>query len=214
MNNPIKVAIIDDHKIVLQGLRSLLIAEEQIEIIGVYQCPDEFLKNEIPLQIDVLLLDVNLGAKSGITLAKHLGIHYNHVKIIMLTALEDQATIEGAIQAGALGYITKETEKEELLQAICEAYAGRRFFSKKISRIVFDGYAQSVQEKQETLLSDRELEVLTYLSEGLKHKEMADLMCVSVKTVETHKANLQKKLNLYTTADLVKYALRNKIVEL
>ncbi|MBB3699401.1 response regulator [Flammeovirga yaeyamensis] len=214
MEKKINIAIIDDHKIILQGLKSMMIAEDAIKILGLYQTTKDFLISETIQQIDILLLDINLGNESGILFAKKLKKKFNDLKIIMLTAFDDDTNVEDAILVGVDAYITKDAEKDELVLSIHEVFNGRKYFGKKVSKLVFDGFIQNVKSKNEIPLSERECEVLTHIAEGLKHKEIADVMCVSVKTVETHKSNLQRKLELYTTADLVKYALKNRLIEM
>ncbi|PIB36404.1 hypothetical protein BFP72_13860 [Reichenbachiella sp. 5M10] len=213
---PIQVAFIDDHKIMLQGLSSLLCGESSIHIIGAFQSAEEYLSSDLAKQTDVLLLDINLKQLSGIALAEQLSGHFPNMGIIMLTALKEMETIVQSIKAGARGFLTKEVEKKEIIEAICRVSRGEYYFDQIVSNTVFESFATGIMtgKDQHSILTKREEEVLMEIAKGRQHKQIADTLCVSPKTIESHKANLQKKLNLHSTAELVKYAIKQGLVEI
>ncbi|MCU0444237.1 MAG: response regulator transcription factor [Microscillaceae bacterium] len=214
----IKLITVDDHKIVRDGLRAMLLGNREIEIIAEASNPNsllEILKTQLP---DVLVLDIKLGgATSGIDLAKMLRQTYPKLKILMLTANVDENYIIASLKAGAKGFLSKDCSKEEFLKAVMKVYRGEVYFGENISQAVIQSYVRQIQENISDIdkpLSDRELEIVKLLCEGLTTKQIGDELCISSRTVESHKTNILEKLGLQNTVELVKYAIKNKIVEL
>lgn len=216
----IRVALVDDHQIVRDGIRSLLTGIEDIEVImEAYDamCILERLKVVRP---DVMIVDISLPEISGIELTKIVTSQYPSIKIVMLSMYTNQEFIFNAIKAGAKGYLPKTITREELLNAIREVYQGNEYFSKDVSNIILKSYLKQVKNPerydalQDEKLTNRELEILRFVAEGYSNQLIADKLFISVRTVESHKNHIMQKLELTTTVDLVKYALKNKIIDL
>jgi DNA-binding NarL/FixJ family response regulator len=216
----IRVALVDDHQIVRDGIRSLLTGIEDIEVImEAYDamCILERLKVVRP---DVMIVDISLPEISGIELTKIVTSQYPSIKIVMLSMYTNQEFIFNAIKAGAKGYLPKTITREELLNAIREVYQGNEYFSKDVSNIILKSYLKQVKDPerydalQDEKLTNRELEILRFVAEGYSNQLIADKLFISVRTVESHKNHIMQKLELTTTVDLVKYALKNKIIDL
>jgi len=215
----IKIILVDDHLIVRDGFKSLLKRESNISIIGEagsYKELEEILDFDIP---DIIILDISLPDKSGIDITKIIKEKYPSIKIIILSMYTNDEFVFNALKAGANAYIPKNTTKNELLNAITEVSNGNDFISNQIKNIVLKGYLNNIsdseknQESQE-ILSKREKEILVLCAEGTGNKEIADKLFISVRTVESHKSHIMQKLNLSSTADLIKYAIKNNYISL
>jgi DNA-binding NarL/FixJ family response regulator len=216
----IKIILIDDHQIVRDGIKSLLSDNPRIEIIGeaqsAYQLFD-LLKIQIP---DIVLLDISLPTMSGIEVSKVLTADFPQIKKLMLSMYTSEDFIFNALKSGINGYLPKNTTREELLQAIFEIDAGNEYFSKSISDTILKSYVKSakygnvVSDDKLSNLTNRENEILRYVVEGMNNPKIAEKLNISVRTVETHKTSIMRKLDLNSTVDLVKFALKNKIIEI
>jgi len=221
----IKVALVDDHQIVRDGIRSLLTGIDDIEVIIEAcdaMCIIERLKIVRPdvLIPDVMIVDISLPEISGIELTRIVTSQHPSIKIIMLSMYTNQEFIFNAIKAGAKGYLPKNITRDELLDAIREVYKGNEYFSKDVSNIILKSYLKQVKDPerfdslQDEKLTNREMEILRFVAEGYSNQLIADKLFISVRTVESHKNHIMQKLELTTTVDLVKYALKNKIIDL
>lgn len=219
MNN-IKIILVDDHQIVRDGIKSLLADSAEIKIIGEAKDSVEFfalVKNQIP---DVVLLDISLPDVSGIEISKILSVEYPQIKILMLSMYTSEDFIFNALKAGISGYLPKNTTRKELLHAISEVYIGNDYFSKTISDTILKSYMKSAKKGKEDSgnkladLTNREREILQYVVEGMNNPAIADKLCLSIRTVETHKTSIMRKLDLNNTVELVKFAIKNNIIEL
>ena len=213
----IKIITVDDHKIIRDGLRSLLLGNSEIKIIGEaghgYQLFD-LLKEKQP---DVIVLDIALPKISGIEIAKIISKDYPQIKILILTANTDEHTFISSVKAGVKGFLPKDTSKEEFIEAVKTVYTGKHYFGKNISETLFKTLSDSLlnsNEKNDKKLSSREIEIIRLFALGHSYKEIAETLYISTRTVETHKNNILKKLNLKNTIDLVKYAIKERIIEL
>jgi len=214
----IKVILVDDHKIVRDGIKAMTFLEKSIKIIGEasdYDSLTELLEKQLP---DLIILDITLPGKTGTEIAEILKEKFPTIKILMLSANNDEDSIIEAIQAGAEGFLSKDTSREELLLAINSVCSGEGYFGEKLSKIIYKSYITYVKKNPENNtdanLSDREIEIIKLLSEGLCGKEIAEKLYISPRTVETHRANILAKLHLKNNIDLVKYAIKNNIVKL
>ena len=212
----IKLFLVDDHDIVRDGLKSLLGNESDISIIGEASSGKEFfslLDSETP---DVLLLDISLPDISGIEIAKKLNETNPELGILILSMFTDEDFVINAIKVGARGYLPKNSKKDELIKAIKTVYDGGEYYPAEISRIIARSYINRVKNDSAgliELLTEREKEVMLFVVEGLSNSEIADKLFISVRTVETHKTRILQKLQLKSTVDLVKFAIKNKIIE-
>ncbi|HBF87686.1 MAG TPA: DNA-binding response regulator [Bacteroidales bacterium] len=216
----IKIILVDDHQIVRDGIKSLLSDNSEIEIIGEAKDAHEFfdiLKTKIPTMV---LLDISLPTMSGIEISKILAVEYPQIKILMLSMYTSEDFIFNALKAGIHGYLPKNTTRKELLLAINEIYNGNEYFSKAISDTILKSYVKSakqgnsVSDDKMSSLSNREREILLYVVEGMSNPSIAQRLSISIRTVETHKTSIMRKLDLNSTVDLVKFAIKNKIIEL
>jgi len=216
----INIMLVDDHQIVRDGIKSLLSDTPSISVQGEAQNAYEFfdlLKENIP---DVVLLDISLPSMSGIEVSKILSNDYPKIKILMLSMYTSEDFIFNALKSGIHGYLPKNTTQDELVLAINEIYAGREYFSKSISNTILKSYVNSakhgskVSEDKLDTLTTRERELLQYIVEGMHNPNIAEKLNISVRTVETHKTKIMRKLDLSSTVDLVKFAIKNKIIEI
>jgi two-component system response regulator NreC len=211
-----KVVIAEDHTILREGLRALLLPEEQFEVIGEANNGREAVQIISMLQPDVVLMDLSMPKLNGMEAIREVKVQYPQIKIIALTVHKAEEYILAALQAGANGYILKDATRHELITALHYVMAGKSYISPEISGTVIGGYLSGHQQiKNDSpweCLSKREREILKLIAEGHKNREIADQLCLSLKTVEKHRSNLMKKLDLHNTAALTAYAVGKGIV--
>ncbi|MFY0625299.1 MAG: response regulator transcription factor [Reichenbachiella sp.] len=212
------ILVVDDHSLVREGIITMLSIYDDFEIIGDAESGEEALKkieSDLP---DVVLLDINMPGMNGIETAKQIIADFKSVKIIILSMEVTQDHISEAIKAGVSGYLAKDTKKETLAEAIRKVMAGEQFFGEKVSQVIFKGfYKQSKGERvasENKVLSKREVEVLQQIASGLSNREIADKLFISIRTVDAHRNHIMQKLNLKSTAQLVKYAIKEKLIDL
>ena len=215
----IKVLIADDHEMFVDGLESLLQDTPDIEVVD--RCYNG--NDVIPLleskEIDVVLLDINLPEKSGIEISKEIRENFDQVKVLALTMYNEESFIREILKHGAMGYILKNTGKNELTQAIRTVFMDGTYFSKDVTKTIIKSKAKKAKKHQRSKfghipkLSNRELQVLSLIVKEFTNPEIAEKLHISFKTVESHRANLLSKLNVRNTAGLVKVALQHKLVE-
>lgn len=217
----IKVAIADDHGLMREGIASMLENVPDIKVIGMVQGGEEAVNLTNTVLPDVFLMDIKMRGMSGIEATRWITDINPDIRIILISAEANKEFIAAGIKAGIAGYVLKDISKDALLTAIRTVIKGERYFSPEVMTIVFqDFYTQEKVEKTpgarevKTDLTKRELEVLTLIAHGKSLKEIADQLFINIKTVETHKLNIQGKLNLTNTAQLVRYAIENKIVNI
>lgn len=211
----IKIVLVEDHIIVRDGIKSLLSREEDFEIIGEASNYAEMQLVFEREQPDVAILDISLPEISGIEIAKILREKYPLVKTMILSMYTSEEFILNALRAGALAYLPKNTSKKELLEAVRSVVAGEEYIGKQISgKLLRNLIVKSNQDyEEEERLTKRETEILKHAAQGLGNKEIADMLFISVRTVESHKNHIMQKLNLKSPADLIKYAIKNRITE-
>ncbi|MFW5805787.1 MAG: response regulator [Bacteroidales bacterium] len=219
MKKPIDIIIVDDHDIVRDGIRSLLSTSKEINVMaeaGSYLELKQKLEKQKP---DVVLLDINLPGVSGVEAVRLLKPEYPDVGFLMLSMFTNEEFVINSVKAGAKGYLPKNTTADELHEAIVAVYMGREYFSKSISERVFLDMMRKTRENVSTAekiekLTEREIDVLKKVAEGMSNGEIADRLCISIRTVETHKTNVLRKLNLNNTVELVKYAIQHNLISL
>ena len=206
----IRVLIVDDHAVLRAGLRTLLNLQPDIEVAGEAAEGLEALERVKRLEPDVVLMDITLPGMEGLEVTKKLKKTHPNVKVLILTMHEDRRYLYSALKAGASGYVVKRAADTELTDAIRAAHRGDVFLHPSMARIVAEDYVE--QGATEQGLSDREREVLRLIAEGCTYKEMAKLLTVSVKTIETYRERIKGKLGLNTRAELVRYALEKGLL--
>ncbi|MFN8135902.1 MAG: response regulator transcription factor [Bacteroidales bacterium] len=214
----IKLILVDDHQLVRTGIANLLSGEPGFEIIGEAAESREMFDLLRQMQPDIAVLDIALPGMSGIEITKKLHNDYPGIRILILSMHTSEEFIFNAINSGARGYLPKNTSRRELIEAIYAIHRGEEYFAESISNVILKSYIKKAKsnvpddENKENLLSKRELEVLRLFAEGMTNQEIADKLFISIRTVESHKNHIMARLELKTTVDLVKFAIRNNIV--
>ena len=212
----IRVLLADDHGVVRKGLRFLIEQEEDIAVVGEAQDGREAVRMAKELQPDIIVMDIAMPQLNGIDATGQAIKASPHSGVLILSMHDDESYILRALEAGARGYILKDNAEDHLVQAIRIVAQGKPFFSPVIAQTLLEDYMRNLQQKGQqdsySLLTDREKEVLQLLAEGRSNKDVAQLLDLSVYTVETHRTRIMQKLNLHNTAELVLYAVRKKII--
>jgi len=215
----IKVVIADDHTIVRKGLCALLQGEPDIEVVGEAENGREAIKVVETLSPDVVVMDIAMPGLNGLDTTRQLKKRFPKLKILILTMHDNEEYIFETLRAGASGYLIKRSAPTELIAAIQSVYRNESFLSPAISKKVIEGFVQSganalKEDAEDTQLTTREREVLQLIAEGNANREIARLLHISIKTVESHKAHIMEKLNLRTIAELTQYAIRKGLIQL
>jgi two-component system response regulator NreC len=207
-----RILLVEDHIVVRQGLKALLSGEADIEVVGEADNGREALQGVSDLQPDLVLMDISMPGLNGIEATRQICQNHPGVEVVILSMHSNEEYVFQVLRAGASGYVLKQSDSSEVLTAIRAALAGGSFLSPPISRAVIDDYIHRAEARGRSdtldLLTPREREVLQLLAEGLSNQEIADQLSISVKTVETHRGNMMKKLSVESKTELVKYALR------
>lgn len=212
--HPVKIILADDHKLVRQGMRALLDAQPELEVIGEAGDGQEALKLIDTLSPDIAFLDVMMPNLNGIEVAKIVRERKSKTKLIFLSMHANATYVVRALQSGALAYLLKDSDFSEILQAIHNVLEGRRYLSAAIADEVFEMLLNSDVEKADSLdiLSPREREILQLIAEGNTNASVAEKLSLSVRTVESHRAHIMAKLRFNSQADLVRYAMQQGLI--
>ena len=212
----IRVMIVDDHTLVRAGIRSLLALVEDIEVIGEASDGKEALSKIERLKPDVVLMDLAMPIMGGLEATRRLRRDFPGIKVLALTQYDDSEYVIPVIEAGASGFVTKMSAFSELAAAIEAAYKGESYLSSTAATALVEEYQQKTildgEQDPYQQLTDREREVLKLVAEGHTSREIAELFVVSPKTVEWHKNSLMKKLGIHSRIELIKYAIRKRII--
>jgi two-component system response regulator NreC len=208
----IRVLIADDHAVLRDGLRAFLGKDPGIEVVGEAEDGMDAVEKAVSLQPDVILMDIAMPRLGGLEAALELRQRKVPAKVLVLTQYDNKEYVLRMLKAGVAGYTLKEAAGSELISAIRAVHAGKSFLSPSATQAVIDRYLNegepSDPETRFDRLSDREKEVLKLLAEGSSNNEIADLLCLSVKTVMSHRASVMEKLDIHNRTDLVKFAIR------
>jgi two-component system response regulator NreC len=209
----IRIVVVDDHAVVRSGLRMLLDSEDDLEVVGDAGTAREAVFEVRARQPDVILLDVTMPDENGITALPKLMHEAPDAKVLMLSMEDDPSYVRKAFGAGAHGYVLKEAADAEVVAAVREVAEGRRYVHPTLGArmVAADAAAQAAADADP--LSDREREVLRLLALGHTNQEIAQQLYISVRTAETHRAHIMRKLNLSTRAELVRYAIEHHQLE-
>lgn len=212
----VRVLLAEDHTIVRKGLRSLLDSEVGIEVIGEAADGREAVEKAGQLLPDVILMDIAMPGLNGLEATRQIKKRFPEVKVLILTMHANEEYVFQILRAGASGYVVKQAAPSELVSAIQAVYRGESFLSPLISKTVIEAYIQQAEamagEDSYDQLTPREREVLQLVAEGHSNREIAGLLHISVKTVETHRAHLMDKLDIHNTAELTQYAMRKGVI--
>lgn len=202
----VKILIADDHKIVIDGLKLILSANEHFEVVGEVENGQEVLDFLEKQRVNIVVLDINMPVMDGITCAKKIKAQYKHVKVIILTMYAQKSFIEEIIQIGIDGCLLKNNTGKELADAIDRVHSGRSYYDQ------IQSFSSDKEEVKQHKLSERELDIIKCQAEGLTSSQIADKLFISLHTVKTHRKNILRKLNLHNSAELIQYALNNGII--
>ena len=209
----IRIVVADDHTIVREGLKQILTAAGDLEVVAEAQNGFEVMDRVRALDFDVLLLDMSMPGKSGIELIKQVHAEKPRLRILILSMHEEHQYAVRAIRAGAAGYLTKEGASAQLVSAIRRVAGGGAYISADVAEQLALGAMPGAKGPPHSTLSDREFQIFRMIAEGRSVSDIAERLNLSVKTVSTHKANILQKMNMSTQADLIRYALTHRLVE-
>jgi two-component system response regulator NreC len=214
----IRVLIVDDHTLVRAGIRSLLALVADIEVVGEASDGKEALEKVRELAPDVVLMDLAMPVMGGLEATRRIRREFHGIKVLALTQYDDSEYVIPVIEAGACGFVTKMAAFSELASAIQAAYRGDSFLSSTAATALVEECQQKVAIEGEKdsyqQLTDREREVLKLVAEGHTAREIAEMLVVSPKTVEWYKSSLMNKLNIHSRTDLIKFAIRKRVITL
>ena len=209
----IRIVVADDHTIVREGLKQLLGAAGDLEVVGEAQDGHGVIQCVRELEFDLLLLDMSMPGKSGMELIKQVRNEKPRLRILILSMHEEQQYAVRAIKAGAAGYLTKESASSQLVSAIRKIAAGGAFISAAVAEQLALGVMPQADGPLHNALSNREFQVFRLLAEGKSVSDIAGQLTLSVKTISTHKARLMQKMNLGSTTDLIRYAIHHRLID-
>jgi DNA-binding NarL/FixJ family response regulator len=213
----IKVLLTDDHKLIRDGLKSLLDNTSDIEVIASVSSGEDAINECRTNRPDVILMDIMMGGMTGIEATQWIKESDPDIKVIIVSMEVQKEYVSAAIKAGVNGYLPKDVDKDTIIQAIRTVHKGERFFNDAIMKLVFEDFysnekLKSPGKKLPHELTKREFEILGLIAMGRTNKELAEALFISDKTVQTHKTNILEKLGLRNTTELIKYAIKNKII--
>jgi len=212
-----RILLTEDHKILREGLKALLSVEPDMEVIGEAEDGRMAIKYAETYSPDLILMDLSMPKTGGLEAIREIKRTQPGIKILVLTVHDSEEYVQAALQVGADGYVLKDADRQELLGAIRHVLNGKRYLSPGISGKIIEGYLSSGSGGLKTKtawdgLTHREQEILKLIAEGHQNKNIADYLCISLKTVEKHRANLMKKLDIHNTAHLTAYAMEKGLV--
>lgn len=211
----INIIIADDHQIVRDGLKALLSGSDEIAVTGEAADGEELLAILKTTAADIILLDVSMPGKSGIEICKLLQQAHPGIRVIFLSMYSGEEFVLQGMRAGAMGYLPKNIPRQELVCAIQEVYSGGNYLSPELSNIWMKELLLKARDSGQntlSLLSKRELEILKLCAEGNTNKDISDKLFICVRTVESHKTHIMQKLELKTTAELIRFAVKHNLV--
>ena len=208
-----RIVVADDHAIVREGLKQLLCAAGDLEVVGEAADGHEVIKAVREKDFDVLLLDMSMPGKSGIELIKQVKGEKPKLRILVLTMHEEHQYAIRAIRAGASGYLTKESASRQLLEALRKVASGGAFISSEVAEQLALGAMPDATRAPHESLSDREFQIFRLIAAGKSISDIGEMLNLSVKTVSTHKANILQKMNMAGTAELIRYAINHRLVD-
>lgn len=213
----LRIIVADDHEVVRQGIRAVLQSQPGWEVCGEAGNGREAVDMTSELMPDIVVLDVAMPEVSGLTAVREILQNRPETKVLMLTMHESEQVIREVLEAGAHGYLLKSDAGKDLVTAITALHRNKRFFTSKVAEMVLENVTRNKLRPEvavKDVLTAREREVVTLLAEGKSTREVAEVLGLSVKTAETHRSNVMRKLDMHSVSELVLYAVRNNLVHL
>jgi DNA-binding NarL/FixJ family response regulator len=218
--NKIRILVADDHEIVRHGVRNLLESEADLEVVAEAVTGREAVKACEKEKPEVAIIDLGMPELNGMEATRQILKSCPETRVLIFTMHETERLVQDVFQAGAKAYVLKSDAGKHLIHAIRAIYQGEHFFSSKVTEVIFEGFLRSASGEERPGSSDdavrptpREREIIQMLAEGKSNKEVAVALGISVKTAETHRAATMRKLGLHSVSELVRYAIRNHIIE-
>ncbi|HEV2448540.1 MAG TPA: response regulator transcription factor [Candidatus Sulfopaludibacter sp.] len=216
MSEPIRILLADDHAVMRTGLRLVLERQPDFQVVAEASDGREAVALTQQHHPEVVVMDVTMPNLNGIEAARQISAAMPQTSVVMLSMHSDEAYVLRALKAGARGYLLKESAESDLIAAIRAVNAGKAFFSPAVSRMLVEDYVRQLQDREiedsYELLTTREREILQLIAEGKSNKEIANILNLSLYTVETHRGNMMEKLNLHTVPELILYAVRKGVI--
>ncbi len=212
MKKAIRVLLVDDHPVVRKGLSSCLSGRDNLTIIGEAADGREALAKAKELQPDLILLDIDLPEMNGLAVSEILQREQPQIQVVFLSMHGESEYVMRILQSGARGYVLKHAPTDELVQAIEKVYAGETYFSPEVASIALNQIVQNQGAQRNSTLTIRENEVLVHIAEGMSNKEIACKLGVGVRTVETHRERIMRKLDIHSVAGLTRFAIAQGLV--
>lgn len=217
MNDKIRIFLADDHQVLIDGMFAVLKTNPSIEVVGHSLNGDQLIEKVCHYKADILVMDINMPVKDGIEVLKEFTIRGYCCKVIVLSSYDDFKLIKEVLKLGASGYLSKHCAGESIIEAIMTVASGKEYYSQNIRDKIFSSFTTSGSNTSESMatllpLTERELEILKLITQEYSSKEICEELFISINTVETHRKNLIKKLNVKNTIGLVKYALKHNLI--
>lgn len=213
----ISVILVDNHVIMRDGLRHLLEEESDIEVIGEADNGRQAVKIALEKKPDIVIMDIAMQEMNGIEATRQIKKENSDIKVLTLSMHSERQIVIGSFRAGASGYLLKDSTSTELVEAIRTVHRGRKYLNQEISDIVLQEISDVKKDSEEIgvdILTNRESEILQLIAEGNSTKRIAEVLFISPKTVESHRANIMEKLNIHNIPELTKYAIRAGLTSL
>lgn len=211
---PISVVLADDHQVVRDGLKTLLEAQADIRVVGSVADGREAVASAAQLKPDVVVMDISMPDMNGVEAARRIHAARAQTRIVMLSMYSDAEHVYRALEAGATGYLLKNSAGSELVAAVRAVHAGRRYLTEKINELVIAGYlGENRAASPLESLSKRERDILQHIVDGKNNRETAELLHISVKTVETYRSRMLQKLGIKNVTELVKFAITHGLTQ-
>lgn len=214
----IKVLIVDDHQLIRMGVSAMLSSDEGIKVVGEAESGQNLIHVVQETRPNVILMDISLDENiNGIELTSEITSLFRKVKVIMLSMHISEDYIQKSIQAGAVGYLLKDSAREELIKAVKNVSNNETYFSKEVHQLMIKSYVNKVGKNKKSIdsssnLTKREVQIIELIADGLNNYKIAEILEISNRTVDTHRTNILKKTGVKNVAELVKYAIVNKVI--
>ena len=208
----IRIIIVDDHPVVRRGLKQILNGEPDVKVVGEAENAQEAFEIIRTIDCDAVVLDISLPGTNGVEILKQLKYEYKELPVLILSVHPEEQYAVRVMKAGASGYLTKESAPDELVRAIRKIISGGKYISSSLAERLITDIDASGKPRHEKL-SDREFEIMRMIAQGKPIKTIGEELCLSEKTVSTYRTRLLEKMNMHTNAEIVNYALKNKLIE-